>query len=455
MFKRILIANRGEIALRIIRTCQEMDIETLAIYSPADKSQLHVELADRAVCIGGNKASDSYLNIPSIIETALKFECDAIHPGFGFLSENSEFAKACEDNGITFIGPSAKVIDQMGNKNSARELMIKNGIPVVPGSDGFIKSLDEALKTADEIGYPVLVKASFGGGGRGLRRANDEKELKEAFLTAKKEAESCFGNDEVYIEKLILNPKHIEFQLLGDKHLNIVHLGDRECSVQRKNQKLIEEAPSKTLTKELREKMGEAAIKAGKACGYYSAGTVEFVLDSNNNFYFIEMNTRIQVEHPITEMITGIDIVKEQIRIAAGLKLGFTQEDIKLTGHAIECRINAEDPRNDFRPSPGKIDFMHFPGGNGIRIDSALYTGGEISPFYDSMTAKIIAYAPTRLEALRKMRRAIEETIIDGVTTNIELIHLILYHPEFIKGTYTVSFIENHLDEILNWGNNG
>lgn len=451
MFKRILIANRGEIALRIIRTCREMEIETVAVYSTADKNELHVQIANHAVCIGSAKASDSYLNMKNIIEVAKHYNCDAVHPGFGFLSENSEFARLCEQNAIIFIGPSADIIDKMGNKNAARELMIENGIPVVPGSEGVVENASEAAEIAEKIGYPVLIKASAGGGGRGMRRAYNKKDIKDAFSSAKKEAIACFGNGEMYIEKLILQPKHIEFQILGDKFGNVIHLGDRDCSIQRKNQKLIEEAPSKALSDELRVEMGKTAVMASKAAGYFSAGTIEFVLDKNNNYYFIEMNTRIQVEHPVTELVTGIDIIREQIRISAGLSLNFKQEDIKISGCAIECRINAENPNDGFKPSIGKISFLHFPGGNGVRVDSSLYTGHTLNPFYDSMIAKIIVYAPTRLEAIRKMRRALEETIIEGIETNTDLAHLILYHPSVIKGIYDVSFIEENLKDILNW----
>lgn len=453
MFKRILIANRGEIAVRIIQCCREMEIETVAVYSTADEDALHVQLANDAVCIGPPKAADSYLNMKNIISAALALHCDAIHPGFGFLSENSEFAHMCEEGGICFIGPSAEVIDEMGNKNTARSLMRKNHIPVVPGSDGLVRSSEEAVEVAEKIGYPVLIKASAGGGGRGMRRVFEEKELKSAFEAAQSEAVACFGNGEMYLEKLILNPKHIEFQILGDKEGNIIHLGERDCSVQRKNQKLMEESPSKVLSAEKRVEMGETAIRAAKAAAYYSAGTVEFVLDKSGNYYFIEMNTRIQVEHPVTEMVTGVDLIREQIRIAAGLPLSYGQEDIQLRGHSIECRINAENPAKNFCPCPGRIGFLHLPSGCGVRVDTALYSGYETSPYYDSMVAKIIVCAPSRLEAIRRMRRALEELMIEGIDTNADLAHLILYHPSYVKGTYDVGFIEQNLEQLLAWPN--
>ena len=375
MFRRILIANRGEIAVRIIRTCIEMNIDTVAVYSTADKDSLHVKLATKAVCIGPAKASQSYLNMNSILTAALDNHCDAIHPGFGFLSENSDFARLCEENNIKFIGPKADVIDAMGNKAMAKTMMRKGNVPVVPGSDGTLKDYDETKEIADRIGYPVLLKASAGGGGRGMRRAYSEEELKKAYDEAKAEARACFGNDEMYIEKLIVNPRHIEFQILADEMGNVVHLGERDCSIQRKNQKLIEESPCMLLSDELRDKMGTAAVNAAKASGYTNAGTVEFVLDGDNNFYFIEMNTRIQVEHGVTEMVTGIDLIKEQIRIAFHESLGFEQEDIKLKGHAMECRINAEDPAKGFMPNSGKITFLNLPGGPGVRVDTMLYNG--------------------------------------------------------------------------------
>ncbi len=451
MFKRLLIANRGEIAVRIIRCCREMEIEPVAVYSTADREALHVQLASQAVCIGPPKAADSYLNMPNLLEAARATGCDAVHPGFGFLSENSEFARLCTECGLRFVGPPASVIDAMGNKAAARRLMKAHGVPVVPGSEGRVDTAEEAVRLAEQLGYPVLVKAAAGGGGRGMRRAYSADELPAAFRTAQAEALSCFGDGEMYLEKLIVNPRHIEFQILADSHGHVVHLGERDCSIQRKNQKLMEEAPSKALTPSLREAMGQAAVEAARAAGYQSAGTVEFVLDGQGHFYFIEMNTRIQVEHPVTEMVTGLDLIREQIRIAAGLPLSVKQEEVRLHGHAIECRINAEDPAADFRPGAGTVSFLHLPGGCGVRVDSALYTGCTLSPFYDSMIAKVIVHAPTRLEAIRRMRRALEELVVEGVATNAELAHLILYHPDYIKGAYDTGFIGQHLDELLKW----
>ena len=451
MFKRLLIANRGEIAVRIIRCCREMEIEPVAVYSTADREALHVQLASQAVCIGPPKAADSYLNMPNLLEAARATGCDAVHPGFGFLSENSEFARLCTECGLRFVGPPASVIDAMGNKAAARRLMKAHGVPVVPGSEGRVDTAEEAVRLAEQLGYPVRVKAAAGGGGRGMRRAYSADELPAAFRTAQAEALSCFGDGEMYLEKLIVNPRHIEFQILADSHGHVVHLGERDCSIQRKNQKLMEEAPSKALTPSLREAMGQAAVEAARAAGYQSAGTVEFVLDGQGHFYFIEMNTRIQVEHPVTEMVTGLDLIREQIRIAAGLPLSVKQEEVRLHGHAIECRINAEDPAADFRPGAGTVSFLHLPGGCGVRVDSALYTGCTLSPFYDSMIAKVIVHAPTRLEAIRRMRRALEELVVEGVATNAELAHLILYHPDYIKGAYDTGFIGQHLDELLKW----
>ena len=451
MFRRILIANRGEIAVRIIRACIEMNIETVAVYSTADKECLHVKLATQAVCIGPAKAADSYLNMKSILTAAVETNCDAIHPGFGFLSENSEFARLCEECNIKFIGPKADVIDAMGNKAMAKTMMRNGNVPVVPGSIGALKDYAEAEKIADEVGYPVLLKASAGGGGRGMRRAETREQLESAYEEAKAEARACFGNDEMYLEKLIINPRHIEFQILADEFGNVVHLGERDCSIQRKNQKLIEESPCMLLSEELRTKMGDAAVNAAKASGYTNAGTVEFVLDEKENFYFIEMNTRIQVEHGVTEMVTGIDLVKEQIRIAFHQPLTFTQDDVHLNGHAMECRINAEDPAKGFLPNSGKIAFLNLPGGPGVRVDTLLYNGYETSPFYDSMMAKIIVHAPTRLEMIRRMRRALMELSTEGITTTSDFDYLILFHPDFIKGKFNVGFIEEHMEEILTW----
>ena len=451
MFRKILIANRGEIALRIIRTCMEMNIKTVAVYSTADADALHTKLASEAICIGPERSADSYLNMNAIIAAARASDCDAIHPGYGFLSENADFADLCEENGITFIGPSGDIIRKLGDKSAARQLMMKAGVPVVPGSKGAIRSVEEGMSLADEIGYPVLIKASAGGGGRGMRRVFERGDFRHLYEEAASEAEACFGNGELYLEKLILGPKHIEFQILADRKGNIVHLGERDCSIQRRNQKVLEETPSRALTPELRERMGTAAVKAAKAGGYYSAGTVEFVLGRDGSFYFIEMNTRIQVEHPITEIVTGTDIVKEQIRIAAGLTLETAQSDIKLEGHAIECRINAEDPANGFRPCPGRVDFVHLPGGPGVRVDTALYNNCEISPYYDSLAAKIITFGRTRLEAVRIMRRALEELMIDGITTNESLSYLILHDPEFMRGEYDTGFIDGKLDSFVKW----
>lgn len=449
MFKKILIANRGEIAVRIIRACKEMDILTVAIYSTADQNALHVQLADEAVCVGGPKSADSYLNKEAIITAAVETGCQAIHPGFGFLSENSDFARLVETCGLKFIGPKGDVIDALGNKSKAREMMIEAGVPVVPGSNGSVNTYEELKEVVNEIGYPVLIKASAGGGGRGMRKAFSEDELENAFMTAKAEAKACFGDDDMYVEKLVLNPKHIEFQILADEHGNVIHLGERDCSIQRRNQKMIEEAPCKVLGASLRLKMGESAVKAAQGAGYTNAGTVEFVLDEHNNYYFIEMNTRIQVEHPITEMVTGIDLIKQQIRIASGLPLSFKQEDITLQGHSIECRINAEDPFHNFRPCPGQVNFMHLPGGPGVRVDTMLYTGYTLPTQYDSMVAKVIVHAPTRLEAIKRMRRALSELVIEGITTNQTLQFYILHQPDYIKGHFNTSFIETHLDEMV------
>ena len=449
MFHRILIANRGEIALRVIRACRELDIETVAVYSTADKDALHVQLATKAVCIGPPKAADSYLNQTAVLTAAVESGCEAIHPGYGFLSENAEFADLCQRCGLKFIGPSADVIRSMGNKAAAREMMIKAGVPVVPGSDGCVADSDEALKVAEEIGYPVMLKASAGGGGRGMRRVFSAEELPAAFASAQAEAVACFGDGSMYVEKLILRPRHIEFQIMADSKGHVVHLGERDCSIQRKNQKLIEESPSCALSDEQRRAMGEAAVAAVRACGYEGAGTVEFVVDKEGHFYFIEMNTRIQVEHPVTEMVTGIDLVREQLRVAAGLPLSFTQEDVVIRGHALEVRINAEDPAQGFRPCPGKTEFVHFPGGNGVRVESALYNGFTLTPYYDSMVAKIIVHAPTRLGVVRRMRRCLEELVVEGYPTGSDLAYLILYRGEFLLGNYDTSFIEDHLEELL------
>ena len=455
MFKRILIANRGEIAVRVFRACRELDIEPVVVYSQADDQALHVQLAERAYCIGPARSADSYLNVNALLTVAQAAGCDAVHPGYGFLSENADFADACAQAGIAFIGPSGDVIRAMGNKAAARKLMMSAGVPVVPGSDGAVDTAEEAKALADSIGYPVLIKAAAGGGGRGMRRVFEPEQLIPLFEEARSESVACFGSGEMYLEKLILNPRHIEFQILADRHGNVIQLGDRDCSIQRRNQKLLEESPSKALTPQLREKMGAAAVAAARAAHYENAGTIEFVLDQEGNFYFIEMNTRIQVEHPVTELVTGMDLVREQIRIAAGLPLSHTQEEVQLRGHAIECRINAEDPANDFRPCPGKINFVHLPGGCGVRVDTGLYTGYTLPPYYDSLMAKLIVHAPTRLEAIRRMRRALEELIIEGPANNTDLLHQIMHHPDFIRGNYTTGFLEANMDTLLAWSRSG
>lgn len=449
MFKRVLIANRGEIAIRIIRACRELGIEAVSVYSTADKDQLHVKLADYAVCIGSAKSSDSYLNIDNIISAALSMNCDAIHPGYGFLSENADFVKIVEAYGMKFIGPSSEVISLMGDKAKARELMIKNNIPTVPGSDGVVNTIDEAVEICEKIGFPVLIKAAAGGGGRGMRRVFSMEELATEYTNAKTEAINCFGNGDMYIEKLVINPKHIEFQIIADSFGNTIHLGDRDCSIQRRNQKMIEEAPSVFLDDATREKMGQVAVRAAKACNYENAGTIEFVVDENKNFYFIEMNTRIQVEHPVTEMVTGVDLVKEQLRVASGLHLSKEQKDIKLDGYAIECRINAENPMESFSPSAGTVDFFYAPGGMNTRFDSFLYNGCPISPFYDSMIGKIIVKGSTRLEAIKKMRRAIEETFIEGINTNLGFQYTILFDKDFVRGNFNTGYLSDKMDCLL------
>lgn len=442
MFKKILIANRGEIAVRIIRACKEMGIETVAVYSEADKEALHVMLADEAVCIGPAKSKDSYLNIQNIISATVLTGATAIHPGFGFLSENSSFARMCEDCNITFIGPNADTIDLLGNKSKARETMQKAGVPVVPGSDGEIETVKEALELAKKIGYPVMIKASAGGGGKGMRAVYKEEDLEKLYNSAKAEAKAAFADDKVYIEKLIVNPKHIEFQILADSHGNVVHLGERDCSVQRRNQKMMEESPSAIMTPELREKMGTAAVKAAQATGYVNAGTIEFLYD-RGNYYFMEMNTRIQVEHPVTEMVTGIDMIKAQIQIAAGEQMPYRQENIVFKGHAIECRINAEDPTKNFMPCPGRVENVLFPGGFGVRVDSALYPGYMVPSCYDSMLAKVIAYGSDRQEAISRMKRALSELIIDGIETNVEYQYDLLEREEIVSGHYHTGLIES------------
>ena len=449
MLKRVLIANRGEIALRIIRACRELGIETVAVWSQADESALHAQMATRSLCIGPAKAADSYLNQDAILSAALATGCDAVHPGYGFLSENPDFADRCVQAGLKYIGPAGDVIRRLGSKAAARTLAQSAGVPVVPGSDGPLKNVRQAQKLAGEVGYPVLLKASAGGGGRGMRQADGPEDLDRAWQEARAEAVACFGDGELYLEKLVVNPRHIEFQIMADTQGHVVHLGERDCSIQRRRQKLVEESPSKALTPALREEMGQAAAAAARAAGYTGAGTVEFVLAPDGRFYFIEMNTRIQVEHPVTELVTGIDLVREQLRVAAGLPLSFTQEEAAVHGHAIECRINAEDPARDFMPCPGVAAFLHLPGGPGVRVDTALYTGYEVPPYYDSLVAKVLVHAPTRLEAIRRMRRALEELIIEGFPTNASLAHLIMHDPEFVRGQYDTSFLDKNLVRLL------
>ena len=442
MIKKVLIANRGEIAVRIIRACREMGIETVAVYSEADKEALHTKLADEAICIGLAPSKDSYLSMENIISATIISGADAIHPGFGFLSENSKFAELCEQCNITFIGPDSKVIASLGNKQVARNTMMAAGVPVIPGSKEPVYDARTGAALAQEIGYPVIIKAALGGGGKGMRTAWTPEEFESAFQTAQKETEMAFADSTMYIEHFVENPRHIEFQILADKYGNVIHLGERDCSIQRNHQKLIEESPSVALSDELRKKMGDAAVKAAKAAGYENAGTIEFLLEKSGNFYFMEMNTRIQVEHPVTEWVTGVDLVKEQIRIASGQKLSYTQEDIKLTGHAIECRINAENPEKGFRPSPGTITDMYLPGGKGIRIDSAIYSGYTIPPYYDSMVAKLIVWAKNRQEAIHKMQSALGEVIIEGIDTNVDYQYGIVNHPDYIEGNIDIEFIE-------------
>lgn len=447
MFRKVLIANRGEIAVRIIRACRELGVRCAAIYSTADRNSLHAQIADEAVCIGPPATKDSYLNMNAVIQAAINVGADAIHPGFGFLSENAEFARLCEKNGITFIGPSYKSIEMLGDKAAAKETMKAAGVPVIPGSDGAVKSLDEAKKIAEKAGYPVLVKASAGGGGRGIRRVDLPDDLEAQMTAAQQEAKNFFGDDTVYIEKFLINPHHVEIQIIADKHGNYVYLGERDCSMQRRNQKVLEECPSPIIDEDLRRRMGQAAITAAKECGYFNAGTIEFLVDENRDFYFMEMNTRIQVEHPITEEVTGFDLVKAQIEIASGQPLHVTQDDIKMRGHAIECRINAEDPEHGFRPSPGTITALYVPGGPGIRIDGAVYQGYTITPYYDSMISKLIAHGSDRDDAIRKMRWALSEFIVEGVDTNIDFqLELIKCH-EFISGNYDNGFLNRYVEK--------
>ena len=443
MFNRVLIANRGEIACRIIRACRELGIESVAVYSQADKDALHVQLADHVVCIGPAASKDSYLKVENILSAAVTTGAQAIHPGFGFLSENAKFAKMCAECNITFIGPSSEVISQMGDKAEARKQMIAANVPVIPGSDDVVATVEEGIELAKRIGFPLLIKAVAGGGGKGIRRVETVEEFEHQFVTARQEALQAFGNADVYMERIIYPAKHIEIQILADQHGNVVHLGERDCSLQRKNQKIIEEAPSPSLSSQLRREMGEAAVRAAKAVGYQNAGTIEFLVDEEKHFYFMEMNTRIQVEHPITEMITNVDLVQQQIKIAAGEELPFTQEDITFEGHAIECRLNAENPFEGFRPSPGKVTFLHQPvGGMGVRIESALYTGYQIPPFYDSMLTKLIAHGKTREEAILRMKRMLFELVVEGVDTNQEFVEDLLDSPAFRRGDYTTAYVE-------------
>ena len=451
MFHKILVANRGEIAVRIIRSCMYMGIKTVAIYSEADQESLHVQLADEAVCIGPSKSKDSYLNMENIITAAINYGAEAIHPGFGFLSENPQFAELCETVGIHFIGPKSQIIALMGNKSKARETMIEAGVPVVPGSTGKVNSAKEGLKLTKDIGYPILIKASAGGGGRGMRISYSEDDFEHAFDTASSEALNAFGDGTMYLEKYIENPKHIEFQMLCDKYNQVLHLGERDCSLQRRNQKVIEEAPS-MISESLRNEMAEAAIKACRHVQYENAGTIEFLV-SNDTFYFIEMNTRIQVEHPVTEMITGIDIISEQIKIAAGEKLSYQQEDIHFHGHSIECRLNAENPKINFQPSPGQVTFLHVPNGPGVRFDSFIYQGIKIQPFYDSMIGKLIVHGKNRDEAIKKMQAALEELIVKGFSTNQSFLYLLIHHLEYIKGNFNTSFIERFKEALLEYPN--
>ncbi|MFJ5751641.1 acetyl-CoA carboxylase biotin carboxylase subunit [Peribacillus frigoritolerans] len=442
MFKKVLIANRGEIAVRVIRACKEMGISTVAVYSEADREALHVRLADEAYCIGPHLSSKSYLNMTNLVIVAQISHADAIHPGYGFLAESAEFANLCIENDIIFIGPSPEAISKMGAKAVARETMEYAGVPIVPGTDGIIEDIDEAVFTARSIGYPVIVKATAGGGGKGMRVAECEEDLKKAISMAQQEAATAFGNAGVYLEKYIEEPRHIEIQIMGDSFGNVVHLGERDCSIQRRHQKLIEEAPSPALDEELRTKMGEAALKAAKAVQYSGAGTIEFLLDKHKNFYFMEMNTRIQVEHPVTELITGVDLIKEQLLVASGYRLSVKQEDIHINGWAIECRINAENPDKNFMPSPGKIGLYLPPGGFGIRVDSAVYPEYTISPFYDSMIAKLIVHGKTREEAIARMKRALSEFVIEGIDTTIAFHLRLLEHPDFIAGNFNTKFLE-------------
>ncbi len=446
MLKKVLIANRGEIAVRIIRACREMGIRTVAIYSEADKNALHVQLADEAICVGPAPSNKSYLNVKAILEAACLTGADSIHPGFGFLSENPNFAKICQETGIKFIGPDCKLIELLGNKSKAKETMKRAGVPVVPGSDGLIYSKEQAVNLAEQIKYPVMLKASAGGGGRGIRIAYSKEELEKEYDIVKQEAKVAFNDDSLYLEKFVENPRHVEIQILADEHGNCIHLGERDCSVQRRNQKVLEETPSGILDEKTRKKMGEVAVKAVKEIGYSNAGTIEFLVDKNKDFYFMEMNTRIQVEHPVTEMVTGVDIIKEQIKIAGGEELTYKQEDIKFEGHSMEVRINAENPDKNFMPCPGTITGLHLPGGNGIRVDTAIYSGYTVPPTYDSMLAKLIVHGKNREESIAKMKSAVAEFVVEGITTNIDFLLKILENENFKTNNYDTSFIKKEFN---------
>ena len=449
MFKKILIANRGEIAVRIIRACRELGISSVAVFSEADRESLHTMLADEAICIGPAASGKSYLDIERILSAALSIGADAIHPGFGFLSENAKFAKHCKECGIKFIGPSSEVIGMMGDKAVARQTMIDADVPVIPGMEGSVKDVEEALKEALKIGFPLMIKAALGGGGKGMRISRSEDDFRDNFINAQQEAIKGFSDDTMYMERYIEKPRHIEFQILADEHGNCVHLGERDCSIQRRHQKIIEESPSVAIDDKLRKVMGEAAIRAAKACNYANAGTIEFLLDKDKNFYFMEMNTRIQVEHPVTEMVTGVDLIKAQINVAAGLKLGIKQEDIEIRGHAIECRINAENPKLNFRPSPGEIKNLHIAGGYGVRVDSHIYNGYRIPPNYDSLLLKLIVHGSSREEAISKMRSALGEMVIDGLDTNLDFDYEIINHEAYQSGDTDTHFIDTYFKEYL------
>ena len=445
MIRKLLIANRGEIAVRIIRACREMGIETVAVYSEADKDSLHTQLADEAICIGPAPSSESYLNMERIMSATLVSGADAIHPGFGFLSENAKFAEFCEQCNVTFVGPGSEVIRNLGNKQIARNTMTAAGVPVIPGTDKPVMDAQTGAKEADRIGYPVIVKAALGGGGKGMRTAYTPEEFVLAFQTAQKEAMMAFGDGTMYIEHFVEHPRHIEFQILADGQGNVIHLGERDCSIQRNHQKMIEESPSAAVSEELRKAMGDAAVKAAKAANYVNAGTIEFLLEKNHKFYFMEMNTRIQVEHPVTEFVTGLDLIKEQLRVASGLSLSLKQEDVRIEGHAIECRINAENPLKKFRPSPGLIKELHLPGGQGIRVDTDIYAGYQVPPYYDSMLAKLIVHGKDRQEAIAKMQSALGEVIIDGIDTNVDYQFEILGNEDYQNGDFDIEFLNTHV----------